>query len=564
MVTAEELKKSLDELEKSRLAAKKKKKKVEAKPKKLKTVTLSKQQKLQQNLDLPGSEIYVSQHYEGKLLNEYDITSERIPLNVKIIKPTGGYTPVYDVYLPDIGEGTRLVLEKVRTEITGEVGIRGREVLDLQLQKRVEEKFRTSTISKLNKYIPGIKSDTRDVLIDYLIDDMLGLGKLELLIADDGLEEIVINSAHEPIWVYHKMHGWLKSNLMVKSDAQIADYANAIGRRAERQINTLNPLMDAHLATGERVNATLNPISTDGNTITIRKFSRRPWTITDFLANNTLDYSIGALLWSAMQYELNLIVAGGTASGKTSMLNSLTPFLPANHRVISIEDTRELRLPNYLHWVPTITRQPNPEGKGGVSMLDLMVNSLRMRPDRVIVGEIRRHDEAEVLFEAMHTGHSVYSTLHANTADEVRRRLVTPPLAIPETLLESLHLVIVQFRHRKRGIRRTLELAEVLPSAEGKVSLRNLYKWRAGMDSFGKVKDSVRVIPEIQLFTGMTESEITDELKTKENVLKWMVKQNLKDTDVIGKVISEYYTNENRVVEAVKKNKKPNELINFG
>ena len=573
MVTVDELKVAIDELERSKKSIGRKRTKKEEKQlkdvkgvrkikaAKEKAVKISKRIRGARAMDLPGSEIYVATHYEGKLLAEYSITSERIPVNIKIIRPTEGYNPVYDVYLPDIGEGTWVVLDKIRSEITSEVGVRGQEVLDVKLQKRVEQKFRDSALKKLDEYIPKTDADARVMLSEYLINDMLGLGKLELLLADDALEEIVINSSREPVWVYHKMHGWLKTNLMLRDDEQTADYANAIGRRAERQINTLNPLMDAHLMTGERVNATLLPVSTDGNTITIRKFSRQPWTIVDFINNKTLDPTIASLLWTSMQYELNMIMAGGTASGKTSMLNSISPFLPPNHRIISIEDTRELRLPTYLHWVPMVTRQPNSEGKGGVSMLDLMVNSLRMRPDRVLVGEIRRHEEAEVLFEAMHTGHSVYSTLHANTADEVRRRLVTPPLSIPETLLESLHLVSVQFRHRKLGIRRVLELAEVLPSAEGTVSFRTIYKWRAGQDTFGKVKESVRVIPEIQVFTGMTSREIYGEMKEKEEILKWLVKHKLNTTEEIGRVVGEYYINEAGVLDAVKKNTPPRELI---
>ena len=559
MVTVDELKSSIEELEKSRKKGGKPKVKKE---KPLKTLKLPKKvREAKERSDIPGSEVYIIGHYEGKLLNEYTIERERIPVNIKIVKPPGSYTPIYDVYLPQIGDGTLLLMDKVRSEITKEIGLSGRDVLDVRLQEQVEERFSKNAFQKIEMYLPGLDPETKAILSEYMVNDMLGLGKLDLLIADDALEEIVINSSSEPVWVYHKMHGWLKTNLMVRNDAQIADYANSIGRKAERQINTLNPLMDAHLTTGERVNATLMPISTHGNTITIRKFSRDPWTIVDFVENNTLDPAIAAFAWTAIQYELNMIIAGGTASGKTSMLNAISPFMPPNHRIISIEDTRELRLPDYLHWIPMVNRQENAEGQGGVSMLNLMVNSLRMRPDRIIVGEIRKHEEAEVLFEAMHTGHSVYSTLHANTADEVRRRLVTPPLDIPETLLESLHVVMVQFRHRKRGIRRTLEMAEVIPTAEGSVSLRNIYKWRAGQDKFGKLKDSVRVIPEIQMFSGLTEREVNEELKLKEDIIKWMVKHQLKDTDKIGLVVGEYYVNEDKIVEAIKKNKKPDELI---
>ena len=183
-----------------------------------------------------------------------------------------------------------------------------------------------------------------------------------------------------------------------------------------KEITTLNPLMDAHLKTGDRVNATLFPISSKGNTITIRKFAVKPWTVTSLIKEKTISYEGAALLWLAVQNEMSLLVTGGTASGKTSMLNMIANFFPPNQRIISIEDTRELMLPEILHWVPMETRLPNPEGKGGVEMLDLIVNSLRMRPDRIIVGEIRRKREAEVLFEAMRTGHSVYGTLHANNA----------------------------------------------------------------------------------------------------------------------------------------------------
>jgi flagellar protein FlaI len=559
MATADELKQAIKDLELARKAAKAKE---EIKEKeefvKLKEIELKPLEGVLE--ELPGTEIYISRHYEGKLIQAYEYKARSIPVKVNVVKPTGDFTPVYDLFIPEIGWGTRVIMDHTRNEVTTKIGLKGQELLDPKLAQIVEEKFRKMAYERLDHYVPGLLPKARVELTDHLVDDMIGLGKLELLLADDFLEEIVVNSSKTPIWVYHKIHGWLKTNMFVKNETQIADYANAIGRRAERQINTLNPLMDAHLLTGERVNATLTPISTAGNTITIRKFSRDPWTVSDFINNNTIAPDMIAFMWTAMQYEMNAMIAGGTASGKTSMLNALSVFLPPNQRVISIEDTKELRLAEYLHWVPMLVRLPNPEGKGGVSMLDLMVNSLRMRPDRILVGEIRRHDEAEVLFEAMQTGHSVYTTLHANTADEVRRRLVTPPLDIPETLLESLQLVMIQFRHRKRGIRRTLEIAELLPTAEGAVQSRTVYRWRPAQDSFSLIKESVRVMPEIQLFTGLTQTELEEELKDKEAVLKWIAKHNIRSTDTIGRIVGEYYIDEARVVEAAKKDADPRTL----
>ena len=177
-------------------------------------------------------------------------------------------------------------------------------------------------------------------------------------------------------------------------------------------------------------------------------------------------------MWLAIQNELSILVAGGTGSGKTSMLNVVSNFFPPNQRIISIEDTRELILPNNLHWVPLETRLPNPEGKGEITMLDLLVNRLRMRPDRIIVGEIRRQREAQVVLEAMHTGHSVYATIHANNADEVIVRLTNPPIDIPKPMISSLSLILVQSRNRRTGKRRTLQIAEVTPTGDANILMQ--------------------------------------------------------------------------------------------
>ena len=322
--------------------------------------------------------------------------------------------------------------------------------------------------------------------------------------------------------------------------------------------------MDAHLMTGDRVNATLFPISTKGNSITIRKFRKDPWTITHFIdpKYKTISKEVAALLWLSIQYELNILVAGGTASGKTSLLNSLMPFIPTNQRILSIEDTRELRLPEFLHWVPVTTREPNTEGKGEVTMLDLLVNALRMRPDRVIVGEIRRQQEAEVLFEAMHTGHSVYATLHADRAEQVVRRLTNPPIDLPEALLEALHLVIVQYRHRRYGIRRTLEVAELIPGERSIAPrLEILYRWKPTTDTLEKVKNSIRLINEIRLHTGMTEEQMDKDIREKELILQWMLDNKIKTVNTVGMTIAEYYNDNKKLLDMIKDKVKPEEVI---
>ncbi len=500
---------------------------------------------------------------ENGVLSKYHVEAYKVKGEVTIERTAKEFVPVYFLRLPEIQPATLALMDQVREKILAEVAIKTAELLEPKAFEDLKKKFYERSYELLRRELSNENEEIWEFLSGMLIHEMLGLGKIELLIADGDLEDVVINNAAEPLWVYHKKFGWLKTNVFVETEAQIQNYAAIIGRRAGRQITTLNPLMDAHMTTGDRTNATLFPISTFGNTISIRKFRRSPWVITDVLENKTLNIEIAALLWLAIQYETNIIFSGGTGSGKTTILNVLMPFIPPNQRIISIEDTREIQLPRFLHWVPLTTREANPEGKGEVSMLNLLVNSLRMRPDRIIVGEIRRGDQAEVLFEGMHTGHSVYATLHADTAEQTYRRLVNPPINVPEALLEALHLIVVAFRDRRRNIRRIFQIAEVVPTGyeQAKVNVNILYKWSPSSDTMMKLRDSIRVLNELKLHTGMTDVEFKQDLEDKVDVLKWMFKKNIRTVDGVGKVVVEYYFDPDKVLHAVRKNLSPNVIV---
>jgi flagellar protein FlaI len=322
-----------------------------------------------------------------------------------------------------------------------------------------------------------------------------------------------------------------------------------LGRKVGRQITVLEPLMDANIEHGDRVNATLKPISTKGNTITLRKYSAKPWTITDFIKQNTLSIGAAAFIWHCIQYELSTLIAGGTASGKTSMLNVITNFFPPNQRIISIEDTREIQLPKFLHWVPLNTRQPNTEGKGGLSMLDLLVNSLRMRPDRIIVGEIRRKKEAEILFEAIHTGHSVFATVHANNTKETITRLTSPPIEIPVSMLPAISLIIIQYRNRRTGLRRSFQLSEI--NEDGSATV--LMQYDTNKDTLTKVSNSKAIMDSLEMYTGLKRSQIEKEIKEKERILAWLVKHDISDINDVGKVMAEFYTRKKKLMGFVNK-----------
>ncbi|MBI2652982.1 type II/IV secretion system ATPase subunit [Candidatus Woesearchaeota archaeon] len=486
-----------------------------------------------------------------KLLATYNFISDNIPITIKVYKKKNEFVPIYDVSISSISKNTEIILEKIREELTAQVSLGMVDILTTKDTGVIEQKFIDAITTLVNKHFPDADEKTTNFLRSYLIQRSLGLGSIEILMDDVNLEEVAINKAEDPVWVYHIKFGWLKTNIMLSSEDQIRHYATMIGRRIGRQLTILEPLMDAHLKGGDRVNATLEPISVQGNTITLRKFAAKPWTITDFIKDNTISPEASALIWLGVQYELSTLISGGTATGKTSMLNVVANFFPPNQRIISIEDTREIQLPKFLHWIPMVTRLPNPEGKGEVSMLDLLVNSLRMRPDRIIVGEIRRKREAEVLFEAIHTGHSVYATVHANDTRETITRLTNPPIEIPKTMLPAISMIIVQYRNRRTGVRKTFQIAEILPDSEPNVLIQ--LDIRKG--ALKKVANSKALISTIELFTGFSRSELNRSLKEKEAVLKWLVKNNINTVDTVGRVMAEYYTNKDNLMGCVRKNK---------
>ncbi|MFT4310523.1 MAG: type II/IV secretion system ATPase subunit [Candidatus Woesearchaeota archaeon] len=500
---------------------------------------------------------------DKKCIEQYTVHADYVTAHIRIWAVPFENTPIYEIVHHDISYPVRCFLESLVEPLAEQItGIKDKD-------EDPKKKYMDGALRVLASSLPGLPESQRHFLAGYLVHRAYGLGELEIVLADNWLEEVAINGHEEPLSLYHKRYGWLKTTKFFDKESEIYNFASQIGRRVGKQINTLNPIMDAHLQTGDRVAATLSPISTMGDTLTIRRFSRNPWTVVHMIdpKNHTMSKEVMSFMWMAMQYELNIMVVGGTASGKTSVLNTLASLIPPTNRIISIEDTREISLPKALHWnwVPLVSKSANAEGRGEVSMLDLMVASLRMRPDRIIVGEIRRKQQAESLFEAMHTGHSVAATMHADTAEQVKRRLTQPPIDIPENELQALQLVCVQYRDRRRGVRRTLEVAELLPAAhDEKINLNYLYRWLPRRDKFVKDEHSVRVIEDMNLHTGMTQHEVEQDLHEKELILQWMLDNKIMDVDKVGQVMRIYYKYPKLLLDTIKDSGNASSLFSMG
>lgn len=497
---------------------------------------------------------------------EYTLHSDGIDANVVISRMFGRPMPDYYIDLPAVNESMDIILREVRTQLIREAPEKI-QILSTGLSQSLKAEFLQMVEDRLKRLLPSLGDRDYKSYAATLLHDMFGLGIIEVVDTDPNLEEIVVNNSNTNILVYHREYGWLQTNQRITTEGKIENYAQQIARKVGKQITLLNPLLDAQLANGDRINATLAPISQKGNTIDIRKFREEPWTLIDFLRNRTMTSELTAFIWQAMQYELSMIIAGGTASGKTSMLNVLVPFIPPAQRIITIEDTSELILPKFVHWIPLLTRLPNAEGKGEVTMLDLLINSLRMRPDRLVVGEIRRKEEAQTLFEALMTGHAVYATMHAETAQQVVKRLLSEPINLPDIEVSAMDIVLSMFRQRRLGIRRVLELAEVQETTvagQTVLKVNNLFEWRARDDTIQRsISQSLKIQSKLELYSGLSASEIAADIDEKKRVIDWMLKHNIPSIEKIGRISSLYYIEKNSLIKAVEEDKGPEELEGY-
>ncbi len=343
-------------------------------------------------------------------------------------------------------------------------------------------------------------------------------------------------------WLQNKISRWDKKQIL-----EIIHSIKSEFRLKNASLNSLCTFLDG--ATSDDV---LNKI----NTLKILSESDVLW---DKIISIEKVRSNDKWVYDLTVSDNHTFLANNVVVHNTSFLNVCMPFIPPNHRIISIEDTRELFLPEYLYWCPLTTREPNPEGKGEVSMLDLLVNSLRMRPDRIILGEMRRKEQAEVLFEAMHTGHSVYATVHADSINETIQRLTNPPIQVPANLLGAVNLNVVMFRDRRRGLRRVLQIGEfVVTEEDNRVTARPniIYRWKPETDEIVSHSNSLRLMDDLSRHTGMTLKEINEEIMKKKAILDWMVSKNIRGIKEVGKIMNDYYLDPNSIYSMAKKNVK--------
>jgi flagellar protein FlaI len=469
-----------------------------------------------------------------RLIESYD--------GVEIVKSSGGTRPIYNITLPELKSSDWKKIRDYTNVLGKDYDFHLSNIRNMGERKKA---FSKEALKLIKAGSPSIPRNKLKIFTEIITNNVVGYGILEFLLSDDRLEEIMLLGENKNVYVFHRLHGMCSTNIFFDDDEEVLGIINKMASEVGRKIDFYNPLLDARLLDGSRVNATVRPITPGGATLTIRKFSADPLTVIDLIKNGTLSIDFAATLWIAVDgmgvKPANILVSGGTSSGKTTTLNTLATFIPEGDRVITIEDTVELQLNLHDHWIQMETRPTSSEGLGRVDMNDCLINTLRMRPDRIIVGEVRGA-EAETMFIAMNTGHDgCMGTLHANDSKETITRLTNPPMKVPMVMLPALDLIIIhsRFKHPKKGyIRRIIEVSEVAGMEEGKVLLNKTFSYNIRMDKLVETGTPSRLQQDLSKITGISAEKIIDEIDRRSKVLKWMVDNNKRSlTDVNESVI---------------------------
>lgn len=420
-----------------------------------------------------------------------------------------------------------------------------------------EEKLLNNIKSFLFDRLDDVPIEYINKLSRKILRDIAGYGEIDPLIQDDDLEEIMIIGINKPVFVYHRSYGMMKTNITFTNEQDLLDLIDTIARQINRRIDQESPILDGRLTDGSRINATIPPISADGPSLTIRKFRKDPFTIVDLINSKTISVELAAFFWLCFDglgvKSANAIISGGTSSGKTTTLNALSAFINPSERIITIEDTLELQIP-HEHVIRMETRVANVENKGELTMNDLVKNSLRQRPDRIIVGEVRA-EEAITLFTALNTGHSGFGTLHSNDARETITRLTNEPMSVPEIMIQAIDFIIMQNRiytPSGKSFRRISEVAEVVGIEEGVVQLNKIFQWTPETDTIDNISITSKTLSQIANLSGKSMNELYHEIEKREMVLSHMVRNNIRSVSEVNNILERYYKNPEEILNKIR------------
>jgi len=454
---------------------------------------------------------------------------------------------VYDIEEPILTEAEKSYREEFTTAI--------RDLINFEELVERNEEALLDYIDKRLKLLAGelgidIPYESYKKIYYYLCRDFLGLNEIEPILRDYFVEDAECNGSNSPVYIIHRIFRNIKTSVVFKTNDELESLVEKLAQRCGKHISYADPILDGTLPDGSRVNATYTAdISTKGPTFTIRKFTATPWTPTELISFRTLSPEMLAYLWMLVQYKMNILITGGTASGKTTLLNAVAFFIPPEARVVSIEDTRELNLPRE-NWLPSVTRgSTGSKGENEISLFTLLRSSFRQSPDYVIVGEVRGK-EASVLFQGMASGHSSISTMHSDSVDTLIKRLETPPIELSPTLLNVLDCVCIMThavvnKEETRKLREIVEIVNVDPN--GIATINTPFSWNASEDKFYS-KSGSKVFEKISKRYGLSMEELELEFRKRSQIIYQLYKQKINKFEQVQELIIKYYKRPDEVL----------------
>jgi len=463
----------------------------------------------------------------------------------RIIYDREEYEYIYELIEPPLTEEEQRLLDEINDTLDRTLKYEW----DIMTNKDREQYLRESVDSFLRSRDIKIDKLSKERILYYVVRDHVGYQKIDGLIRDEYIEDISCDGVGVPIYVFHKKYQSIKTKLIYNDDEELNSFIVYISQKCGKQISVAEPILDGTTSEGHRVQATYGrEVTTRGGTFTIRRFKEKPFTPTELVLFGTASPEIVAYLWLMVEHGESAIVIGGPACGKTSTLNAFTMFIPPTAKIVSIEDTREINLP-HQNWIPGTTRtgigEASITGKsaGEIDMYDLVRAALRQRPNYIIVGEVRGK-ETYTMFQAMATGHTTYSTMHADSIVSMIHRLENPPINCPRILMTALNNVIIQKIVRtKEGIERriTQVVENVGFEPETNELITNVvFEWDQAKDVH-KFKGHSYLFDKIMTMKNMTHNEMMEEFERRVDIVRYWVKKEILDFRDIWKTIADYY-----------------------
>lgn len=456
-------------------------------------------------------------------------------------------TYLYYIVEPELTEFEKTFLLEIKDrlrdvllveEIDEEEGDR-EAVLDLKIRSIVQD------------YTIEVTPPMLEKISYYIKRDFVRFGKIDALMMDDSIEDVSGNGHGVPIFLYHRAHQNIATNVVYDED-ELNSFIIQMAQRSGKHISVAEPMVDATMPDGSRIQMTLGTsVTAHGSTFTIRKFSDTPITPVDLIKWGTFSSESMAYLWLCIENNKSLIYAGGTASGKTSSLNAVSLFIPEKAKIITLEDTRELKLP-HPNWIPSVTRDSfTADERGAVDMYDLLKAALRQRPEFLLVGEVRGK-EALTLFQAMSTGHTTFSTMHADSVASAIHRLENPPISVPRTMIQALDIMSIQSQTYTKGkrVRRNIKLVEIIDIDPNTRNIRtnDIFVWDSEADMFIRTGES-KALFDIKMRRGWAQGKVDQELYYRQKILEHMAENNITDFQEISDIINAYQSTPEKVLE---------------